>query len=316
MSKVAQPTISQLRALVAVADAGHFGEAAARLGITQPSVSAAVSALESALGVYLIERSTRKVLLTLTGAAVAAEARGVLASVDHLVDVAAGGGQPFCGPVHLGVIPTVAPYVLAPLLGTLEGRYPMLRPDVTEGQTASLLDQLGAGRLDVALLALPSGGSDVVEIPLYEEDFVLLVAEDNPLAGATNLDQSVLRGLRLLLLEEGHCLREQALDVCRQAGAGTDHPARATSLPTIAQLVGAGLGVTLLPETAVGIEVRKGRLRTAGFSPPGPGRRIGLVHRAGSTQSAEYAELAETLRAGLGRTSLPIRSATAASRHP
>jgi LysR family transcriptional regulator, hydrogen peroxide-inducible genes activator len=307
MEKAHAPTVPQLRALVAVADTRHFGEAAARLGTSQPSVSAAVSGLERTLAVPLVERSTRKVLLTPVGEAVATEARGVLDSLDHLVDLAEGGGRPFCGPLRLGVIPTVGPYVLAPLLAAVEQRHPLLRPEVTEAQTAQLLEDLAAGRLEVAVMALPSGASDMIEIPLYDEDFVLLLAEDHPLAGRTDLAQPVLRDLPLLLLEEGHCLRDQALEVCRQAGADTVHSARATSLPTIAQLVAAGLGATLLPATAVTVEAPKGRLRTATFARPAPGRRIGLVHRPTSTRAAEDAELADTIRAGLRRASLPIK---------
>lgn len=308
MSGRSQPTIPQLRALVAVADTLHFGEAAAVLGVSQPSVSAAISGLEAGLDVLLVERSTRRVLLTPTGREVATHARAVLASLDRLVDAAERGGQPFSGPLRLGVIPTVAPYVLAPVLRTLARRFPRLQPDVTEGQTARLLDELESGRIDLALVALPSGGIDVVDLPLYDEDFVLLVPADHPLAGATDVDPAELRDLRLLLLEEGHCLRDQALDLCRQVGAATTHPARAASLTTVAQLVAAGLGVTLLPATAVPVEARKGRLATATFRPPSPGRRLGLVHRAGSDHADEYAVLAGRLAEALAATPLRLRA--------
>ena len=304
---MSQPTIPQLRALVALADTLHFGEAAAELGVSQPSVSSAISGLEAGLDAFLVERSTRRVLLTPVGERVAAEARAVLSSVGRLVEVARQGGQPFSGPLRLGLIPTVAPYVVAPVLRTLARRYPRLQPDITEAHTARLLDDLAAGRLDAVVVALPSGGANTREIPLYEEEFVLLVPEDDPLAGRRDVDPAVLRGLRLLLLDEGHCLRDQTLDICRQVGAATTHPARAASLTTVAQLVAAGLGVTLLPASAIAVETRKGRLATAAFRAPVPGRKVGLVHRAEDPRAADYAGIAAELRAGLARTSLPLR---------
>lgn len=308
------PTVQQLRAFVAVAGTCHFGEAAAQLGVTQPSVSAAIAGLESTLGVFLVERSTRRVVLTPAGTEVVTHARRVLDALDRLVDVAARGGQPFAGPLRIGVIPTVAPYVLPFVFRTLSRHFPLLRPDVKEDQTARLLDDLAHGQLDVVLLALPSGGEDVVEVPLYDEEFVLLLPDTDPLAGSSDLDAAVLQRRRLLLLEEGHCLRDQVLDVCRQAGASTTHPARATSLTTLSRLVAAGLGDTLLPATAISVEARRG-LATASFRSPAPGRRIGLVHRASSDRGAEFGELAARLAASLRATRLPVRPVVAAAEH-
>ena len=300
------PTVPQLRALVAVADTLHFGDAAAQLGVSQPTVSVAIAGLEAGLGVFLVERSTRKVILTPAGTVAAARARAVLAAIDDLVDSAGSAGEPFSGPLRLGVIPTVAPYILMPVLRTLARRFSRLRPDVKEDQTARLLEDLATGRLDLLTLALPSGGVDVVEIPLYQEDFVLLVADKHPLAGARDVDPEVLRESNLLLLEEGHCLRDQALDLCRQVGASTAHPARATSLTTLSQLVAAGLGMTLLPATSVSVESRRG-LAVGTFREPAPGRTIGLVHRSSSDKAHEYHQLADSLIAALEATSLPIR---------
>jgi len=297
----AAPTFAQLRALVAVADTLHFGEAASRLGVSQPSVSALVSSLEKALGAHLVERSTRRVILTPAGLALAPQAREILAGVERLIAAAAHRAQPFSGLLRLGIIPTVAPYILAPVLATISRYLPDVRPDVTEGLTASLLEGLMAGHLDTLLLALPSGSSEVTEVPLYREDFVLLVPPDHHLAGRDGLDPAVLRELRLLLLAEGHCLASQALDICRQVGAATDHPARAASLTTIAQLVAAGLGTTLLPETALPVETRKGKLSVARFRQPAPGRTIGLAFRSGTVLASDYARLAEHLRHGLDR---------------
>ena len=297
----ASPTLAQLRALVAVADHLHFGDAAAELGVSQPSVSAAITGLEACLGAKMAQRSSRRVALTPAGHDAAARARQILAQVDGLVDAAAvRSGR---GPLRLGVIPTVAPYILAPVLRALARRLPEVRPEVTEGQTARLVDDLSRGWLDAVVLALPAGAPGTVEVPLYWEDFVLLVPPEHPLAGRSGLSTSALRDLRLLLLEEGHCLAGQALEICRQAGAATDHPARAASLTTIAQLVAAGLGATLLPATALPVETRKGKLAVARFAPPVPGRQIGLVFRAGEPASGEreYLQLAEYLRRGLDR---------------
>ena len=301
------PTVPQLRALVAVADSLHFSGAATELGVSQPSVSSAIAGLETGLGAFLVERSTRRVLLTPVGEKVAAQARAVLASLDRLMDVAREAGQPFSGPMRLGLIPTVAPYVVAPVLATLARHFPRLQPDITEAHTSRLLGDLAVGQLDAVLLALPSGAIAVSELPLYDEEFVLLVPDDHPLAGASDLDPGVLRDLRLLLLDEGHCLRDQTLDICRQVGAATTHPARAASLTTVAQLVAAGLGVTLLPASAIAVETRKGHLATARFGAPAPGRRLGLVHRAEDPRADEYAAIAAELRRGVARTSLPLR---------
>lgn len=298
---VNSPTLAQLRAFVALADTLHFGGAAAELGVSQPSVSAAVSGLEACLGTQLAERSSRKVVLSQAGLEAAARAREILADVEDLVAVASRAPDDEAGTFRFGVIPTVAPYILAPVLRTMARKRPNLRPEVTEDQTARLLDALIGGRLDATVLALPTEVAGVVEVPLYTEDFVLLVPPDHPLAGRTGLDPTVLRGLRLLLLEEGHCLAGQALDICRQAGAATDHPARAASLTTIAQLVAAGLGATLLPATALPVETRKGKLAVAQFRAPAPERRIGLVFAADDPRANDHRRLAEYLRRGLDR---------------
>jgi LysR family hydrogen peroxide-inducible transcriptional activator len=314
MSVQTLPTVTQLRALVALAESRHYGAAASALGVSQPAVSSAINGLEAALGVTLVERTTRRVLVTPAGAEVAVRAGEVLAALDALIEVAESASKPFTGALRLGVIPTVAPYLLAPVLHTLARRFPQVQPDVVEGQTDHLVRELTAGRVELLLLALPVGASgprsgpdDIHEIALYDEDFVLLVPERHPLAGASDLELSVLAGQPLLLLEEGHCLRDQALDLCRQVGAATNHPARATSLTTVAQLVAGGLGVTLLPASAIAVEARKARVATASFRSPAPGRRIGLAYRAASGRRAEYAEIAEHLRAALAAGPLPVR---------
>jgi len=293
--------VSQLRAFTAVAEHLHFRDAAAAIGMSQPALSGAVAALEETLGVQLVERTTRKVIITPLGERVAAHARGVLAGLHALGEEVEASRRPFTGPMHLGVIPTVAPYLLPTVLQLARDSYPDLELHIHEERTPRLLDGLAAGRLDVLLLALPSVPG-MRDIPLYDEDFVLITPPGHELAGRTDVPRDLLLDLDVLLLEEGHCLRDQALDLCREAAGGT----RAAGLPTLVQLVAGGLGVTLLPATAVEVETgRADRLATTRFAAPAPGRRIGLTHRPGSARTPEYQRLAGTLREALAP--LPVR---------
>jgi LysR family hydrogen peroxide-inducible transcriptional activator len=204
------------------------------------------------------------------------------------------------------VIPTVAPYLLPTILEAFRAGFPALVPEVTEAMTGALLAALESGSLDLLVMALPSGRADTVELPVYWEEFVLLVHDEHRLAGARGLPMTALQGLDVLLLEEGHCMRDQTIDVCRQAGAAVGQAVKMASLTTVSQLVAAGLGVTLLPASAVPVEVR-GPLSTAHFAgSPLPGRRIGMVHRRSSARAGEYAELAEALRQALSSGGLPV----------
>ncbi|MDX2542277.1 hydrogen peroxide-inducible genes activator [Streptomyces sp. WI04-05B] len=302
-----RPSLAQLRAFVAVAEHLHFRDAAAAIGMSQPALSGAVAALEEALGVTLVERTTRKVLLSPAGERLAVRARDVLESVAALMEEAEAVRAPFTGTLRLGVIPTVAPYLLPAVLRLVHDRYPDLDLQVHEEQTAGLLDGLTTGRLDLLLIAVPTGMPGILELPLFDEDFVLVTPRDHPLGGHTDIPREALRGLDLLLLDEGHCLRDQALDVCREAGHA-DSPAATTAagLSTLVQLVAGGLGVTLLPHTAVRVEAgRSGELSTGHFAAPAPTRRIGLATRAGAVRGAEYEELAAALREAL--RPLPVR---------
>ncbi|WP_415847155.1 hydrogen peroxide-inducible genes activator, partial [Tsukamurella strandjordii] len=276
----------------------HFGTAAAKLGVSQPSLSQALSSLESGLGVQLVERSTRKVLITEAGMSLLEQASGIVSSAAELVSSAAGLTGELRGTLRLGLIPTVAPYRLPALLPKLRAEVEDLTVTVVEDQTARLLESLRAGRIDAAILALPALTSGLAEIPLYDEEFVLVVPPDHPLAGRTDLTPDDLTGLPLLLLDEGHCLRDQALDLCRQAesGVGVIGDTRAASLATIVQCVSGGLGVTLLPEPAVCVELRGTDLAIARFAAPAPGRRIGLVYRASTAKTEGFAKLAEIAR--------------------
>nr|WP_203698366.1 LysR substrate-binding domain-containing protein [Streptomyces rubrogriseus] len=297
-----------MRAFDAVAEHLHFRDAAAAIGMSQPALSGAVSALEETLGVTLLERTTRKVLLSPAGARLAVRTKAVLAEVGALIEEAEAVRAPFTGALRLGVIPTVAPYLLPTVLRLVHERYPDLDLQVHEEQTASLLEGLTTGRLDLLLLAVPLGVPGVTELPLFDEDFVLVTPLDHRLGGREGLERSVLRELKLLLLDEGHCLRDQALDICREAGrAGVPATTSAAGLSTLVQLVAGGLGVTLLPRTAVRVETsRSSQLLTASFTDPAPTRRIALAMRTGAARSAEYAELAAALREAMA--DLPVRT--------
>ncbi|MFI6595438.1 LysR substrate-binding domain-containing protein [Nonomuraea sp. NPDC050536] len=302
------PTLAQLRSFLAVAEHLHFREAATVLRMSQPTLSGNIAALEELLDTQLLERTTRKVLLTPVGERVAEHARRVLAAVDDLMSEAAQNRSPFSGPAHLGVIPTVAPYVLPALLPMFARRFPDLKLTVHEAKTETILAEVREGRLDMVLLALPTEVGGLVEEPLYDEDFLLALPEDHPLAADSGpISRDALKNLDIVLLNQGHCLREQAIDVCREVGARATATTYATSLPTLVQLVAGGLGVTLLPESAVPVETGKRvRLALRRFADPAPGRTIGLAYRASSARAAEYAQLAKAVRTAVRQRRLPV----------
>lgn len=309
-----QPSLAQLRAFAAVAEHLHFRDAAAGIGVSQPALSGAISALEETLGVQLVERTTRKVLLSPAGVRLAARARTVLDAVGELLEEAEAARAPFTGVLRFGVIPTVAPYVLPTVLRLVHERYPELDLQVHEERTASLLGGLAHGRLDLLLLAVPLGMPGVTELPLYDEDFVLVTPSDHRLGGRSDIPRRTLRELDLLLLDEGHCLRDQALDICREAGReeGSSATTSAAGLSTLVQLVAGGLGVTLLPRTALLVETgRSAQLATGCFADPAPSRRIALAMRSGAARKEEFESFAEALRGAL--TALPVRIAPPAA---
>ena len=291
-----QPTIAGLRAFVAVAETQHFGSAAMALGVSQSTLSQALSALESGLGVQLVERSTRRVFLTAEGRQLLPHAQAVIEAATVFTAAAAGASDPLRGSIRLGLIPTVAPYVLPTLLSGLAERLPALELRVIEDQTERLLTGLRAGSLDAALIALPAEAGGIIEIPIYDEDFVLALPPGHPLAGKRRVPPAALAELPLLLLDEGHCLRDQALDVCHKAGVRAELAnTRAASLATAVQCVTGGLGVTLIPQSAVPVETARSRLELAYFAAPRPGRRIGLVFRSSSGRDGPYQQLAELI---------------------
>lgn len=293
-----QPTLGGIRAFVAVAKKLHFGSAATDLGVSQPSLSQALRGLEQGLGVQLVERTTRRVMLTAEGQRLLPAAMAACDAVDNFLSDAAGQNDPLRGPLRLGLIPTIAPYLLPRLLKGLPVRRPELELRVVEDQTSRLLEQLREGSLDAAILALPANSPGIGEIEMYDEDFVLAVPAGHALAGRKRLAPTMLADLPLLLLDEGHCLRDQALEVCQAAGVHPDlRQTRAASLTTAVQCVEGGLGVTLIPRTSVAVETASGGLSTAEFVRPRPGRRIGLVYRMSSGRGPAYSRLAAEVAA-------------------
>jgi LysR family hydrogen peroxide-inducible transcriptional activator len=305
--KIYQPTIAGLRAFVAVAERRHFGSAATALGVSQSTLSQALSALEAGLGIQLVERSTRRVFVTTEGRQLLPHAQAVIEAVTAFTAAAAGTADPLHGAIRLGLIPTVAPYVLPTVLAGLAQRLPALTLRVVEDQTERLLTAVREGALDAAIVALPVGAGGITEIPIYDEDFVLALPPGHPLSGKRRVPPAALAQLPLLLLDEGHCLRDQALEVCHKAGVRAElADTRAASLATAVQCVTGGLGVTLIPQSAVPVEAARSRLGLAQFDAPRPGRRIGLVFRSSSSRAGPYRKLAALIGEVVGAEQ-PVR---------
>ncbi|ACI97877.1 LysR substrate-binding domain-containing protein [Rhodospirillum centenum] len=291
-------TLRQLRYLVALADTLHFGRAAAACHVSQPSLSAQIQQLESLLGTALVERTKHRVLLTPAGKDTVRRARDVLAAVDDMSQMARAAGRPLCGALRLGVIPTIGPYLLPGVLPGLRRDYPDLRLYLREDLTERLLDRLRAGDLDAAVLALPVAEPGLETVDLFEEPFLVALPQNHPLSERTAVRQSDLSGEVLLLLEDGHCFRDQALDVCRLSGAREDPGFAATSLPTLVEMVAGGLGLTLLPARAAPLLTAAGQVVLRPFVAPVPVRRVGLVWRRGSVREADLQRLAGHLAEG------------------
>jgi LysR family hydrogen peroxide-inducible transcriptional activator len=292
-----QPTLKQLRYFVALSECLHFGRAAAVCHITQPALSGQIRELELQLGARLVERTPQGTTLTPLGAEVAQRSREILAAVGDLVDIAHHRDQVLSGRLRLGVIPSVGPYLVPRLLPGLLERFPALELSLRESQTRHLLAELAAGQLDVALLALPLPTTEAMTTAeLFEDPFVLLVHAGHRHAARDAVRQGDLAGERLLLLEEGHCLRDQALSLCRRLGAEEREGFAAASLATIVQMVAQGYGVTLLPRLCLDAELRgRDDLRPVGFAPPAPARTLGLAWRPGSPRRGDFAALAQAI---------------------
>lgn len=287
-------SLRQLRYFASLARHRHFGRAADDCAVTQPALSMQVRELEREIGAQLVERRPGEVALTGTGIEVAQRAERILAAARDLVDFARH-REILAGSLKIGIIPTLAPYLLPRLLPRLQQAYPSLRLDVRETQTAALIGELVAGDLDCVLLALPIEHADIDTIALFKDRFLLAAPADEPMPRralkAEEVDQR-----RLILLEEGHCLRDQALAFCATARRDSAAALGSTSLATVMQMVANGYGVTLLPEIAAKLEARDKRVTLKRFRAPEPGRTIGLAWRKTSPRRRDFAALGEAVK--------------------
>ena len=283
-------TLRHLRYFDALATHGHFGHAAAASSISQPALSLQMKELEEILGAPLVERGPRSLRLTPLGETVAQRARDILRGVDEIQSLARASDGPLAGRLRLGVIPTVAPYLLPALIHRLSAALPALDLRPREAKTARLIADLTEGRLDAALVALPVSEPALTERPLFTEEFVLVRPQADANRPVPRPEH--LREMRLLLLEEGHCFRDQALSYCRLSPTAPRELMEGSSLSTLVQMVGAGIGVTLIPEMAVPVETRSAAVAVARLPDPRPRRTLGLVWRRTNPLAPQLGDLA------------------------
>jgi len=288
------PSIKQLKYLCAVAEHKHFSKAAAACHVTQSTLSVAIQDLESQLGVVVFERNKKTVLITPLGEKLLHQARGILGAVEDFVSLARANEGALSGEIRLGVIPTIGPFILPPILKNLRKSYPKLKLYLKEALSAQLLLQLQQGRLDLIMLAFPYAMPDMETMNLFRDEFLLCLPPGHRLEKVKQVKQQQLRGESLLLLEEGHCLRDHALEACKLQSADTDLVYQGTSLHTLVQMVANGLGVTLLPEMAVQANVLGDtHLQLKHFSSENVSREIGMAWRRSDPRRDDYLLLAE-----------------------
>jgi LysR family hydrogen peroxide-inducible transcriptional activator len=288
--------LKDLRYLVAVADTRHFGQAAARCFVSQPTLSAQLKKLEEYLGVQLVERHPRRIALTEAGAAVVARARRIIEASDEIVALAHTQRDPLAGRLRVALLPTIGPYLLPLVAPRLRRKLPRLELLLYEYQTGPMLEHLQAGDIDLGILALPVHAEGLAERKLYDEPFVVALPEANPLAKRRSLKVPDLNGETLLLLEDGHCLRDQALDVCSRSQVHEKQDFRATSLETLRQMVASGSGITLLPLLAASGAYGNARgMVTVPFAKPEPVRHIGALWRRTSARGAAIEAVCEVI---------------------
>jgi len=287
-------TVKQLRYLEALARHGHFGRAAEACAISQPALSMQIKELEEELGAALFERGPRQVRLTGFGEEFVLRVRGILRSVDELGDLARASQDRLVGRLRIGVIPTIAPYLLPTIIGNLTRIYAGLDIHIRETVTPKLIQELTEGRLDTAIVALPVSEPSFTEVALFNEDFVLVRPGAD--AGKPVPNVEMLSEMRLLLLEEGHCFRDQALSFCNRHAALPRELLDCSSLSTLVQMVSAGIGVTLIPEMAVAVETRSASVSVARFRNPKPSRTIGMIWRKTSPLAKQLSQISEVVR--------------------
>lgn len=287
-------TLKHLRYFEALAQHRHFGRAADACAISQPALSMQIRDLEEMLGTPLVERGYREVRMTQFADIFVDRTRDILRSVDELGDLARASRERLVGRLRIGVIPTIAPYLLPSIIENLTRTYEGLDIHVRETLTPRLLEELSDGRIDTAIVALPISEPSLTEIPLFEERFVLVRPDSEACAPVPNAEG--LREMRLLLLEEGHCFRDQALSFCSMQTVRPWEGLDGSSLSTLVQMVGMGLGVTLLPEMAVDVEARSAAVDVVSFAEPQPSRTIGIIWRKTSPLSDQLMQIAELVR--------------------
>lgn len=290
----AKPTLKQLTYLCAVAKTMHFGNAAKACHVTQSTLSAGILELEQILGVALLERNNKQVLLTDVGKTIVSRSHGILLEVDELMAIAAATGAPLNGKLSLGVIPTIAPFILPKLLASLRKDYPKLQLLIREDLSSNIVSLLAQGELDVILLALPYPLENLTTRHLFYDPFVLAYPKGHPLSHNHHIKTRDLRNQDLLLLEDGHCLRDHALEACKLKDSQFSQPYTATSLHTIVQMVANGIGVTLLPEMSLKSGILSGtNIKTEAFEEKNVWRSIGLAWRRNSPRDEEFNLLAD-----------------------
>ena len=304
-------TLRQLHYFDALATHSHFGRAAAACAISQPAMSMQIKELEDGLGAMLIERGGRQVRLTKFGEETATRVRGILRAVDDLGDFARASRDRLTGRLRVGMIPTIAPYLLPTVIGNLTRTHPDLEIHVREALTSKLIEELAEGRLDTAILALPISEPSLTEVALFSESFLL--ARPAADAGTPVPSAEMLREMRLLLLEEGHCFRDQALSFCNMQSSLPREALEASSLSTLVQMVSAGMGVTLIPEMAVAVETRSAPVFVARFKDPQPSRTIGMVWRKTSPLAGHLRQLSKVVGRAAGALREQRRRAVKAS---
>lgn len=289
--------LRDLQYLVALADLHHFGKAAAACFVSQPTLSTQIRKLEDELGVALVERAPRKVMLTPVGCDIVERARRIVGDVEQMKEAARRSQDPEAGSVRLGLFPTLGPYLLPHVVPRIRARFPKLELLLVEEKSDVILARLRDGRLDAGLLAMPVHDDQLHVEFLFEEPFLLAVPQGHPLSRRESLSLKDLSDQRLLLLEDGHCLRDQALDVCQLAGAGEMSGFQATSLETLRQMVAANVGITLLPALATMPPVaRSDDIQLLGFSDSSPSRRIAMVWRRSSAMDGFLQQLAQLFK--------------------
>lgn len=293
------PSLQQLRFLSALAEERHFGRAAAACAVTQSTLSAGIQELEDRLGVSLVERSRRQVLLTPMGEEIVARGRRMLREAEELAEVARGGREPLSGPLRLGVIPTIGPYLIPRALSALARAFPRLKLYLREEQTAALLGKLEQGQLDLALIALPYETGELETMVLGEDRILVALPKAHPLARARRIERAQLAGEPLLLMEDGHCLRSHALEACRLAGPDANEVFQGTSLKTLLQMAAGGIGTTLLPAMAAPTEITATSGLVAIPLEGEPARTIALAWRRSSARKTEFRALGDYLKRAL-----------------